>query len=69
MKSTIEALISEEDPIIERLTLPVTLRQLERYRKAANELHNRKMTKLHALTRTKLNLLLDEVEAYLSKSS
>ncbi|MBA2679909.1 MAG: hypothetical protein H0U76_16120 [Ktedonobacteraceae bacterium] len=64
-----KSMITEQESIIERLTLPVTERQLERYRRAANELHIRKLTKLHDMTRAKLDMLLDEVEEYLAKSS
>lgn len=61
--------IKARESVIERITLPVTPSQLERYRHAANELDKRRLTKLHELMRAKLDLLLSEVEEFLAKSS
>lgn len=59
----------KREPLIERMTLPLTPSQFERYKKAASELDKRNLTKLHDLTRERIDLLLDEVEVELQKSS
>jgi hypothetical protein len=52
----------KKDPITERLSLPVSVRQKMRYYALLNELDKRELTKLHDLTRARIDKLLDEVE-------
>lgn len=56
----------KKDPIIERISLPVSRTLKDRYVMVSNELHKRDMTKLHDLTRAKIQALLDEIEIHLS---
>lgn len=51
--------------IIEKLTLPTSVSQKERYRRLQNELDKRGLESLHVLTRERIDGLLDEVEAML----
>lgn len=61
--------IEKRESLIERMTLPLTPSQFDRYKRLAFALDQRKETKLHDLHRERLDNLLDEVEAYLQKSS
>lgn len=61
--------ISPKEPLRQTLTLPIKHSQKERYKRVSNQLSERKLTTLHTLVRERLDLLLDEVEEYLSKSS
>lgn len=68
MPSEIKVL-KRKEPIVEQLHIPTTYTQLSRYKKLALELSNRELTKLHELTRERIDRLLDEVEVELAKSS
>jgi len=59
----------KREPLEEKMTLPLTKSQFERYRDLANKLHDRKLAKLHDLTRERIEILLNEVELELKKSS
>lgn len=59
----------KKEPIVENLTIPTTMGQLKRYRTIANELNTRNLTKLHDLTRDRIDQLLTEVEVELAQSS
>lgn len=61
--------LKKKEPIVENLTIPTTMSQLQRYRACALQLDNRNLTKLHDLTRERIDHLLNEVESELSKSS
>lgn len=61
--------IKKKEPIVERLNIPTTLSQFQRYKKLAHELNSRELTKLHDLTRERIEILLNEVEGELAKSS
>lgn len=59
-------LTKKKEPLIERMTLPLTPTQFQRYKRLSNELEKRNLEKLHDLTRERINRLLDEVEQELS---
>jgi hypothetical protein len=66
---TTPKIIKKREPLVERLTLPLPKSLFLRYRNAANELDKRELTKLHDLTRERLDSLLTEIEQVLAKSS
>lgn len=57
------------DTKTELLTLPMSRSQFERYRRLSLELTNRQLVKLHDLTRERIDILLNEIESVLAKSS
>jgi hypothetical protein len=57
-----------KDPLIERLTIPVTRSMFERYRKLTYEMDSRGLDRLHNLTRQRLESLLAEVESALQSA-
>lgn len=59
----------KREPILKTLCIPVPTSQLERYKALAHELDSGCLTKLHDLTRERIDLLLNEVELELAKSS
>lgn len=61
--------LKKREPLEERMTLTLTKSQFVRYRRLALELDNRNLTKLHDLTRERIDQLLNEVEHELSKSA
>lgn len=62
-------MIKKKEPIIDRLFVPATIAQVQRYKKVAHELSQRGLTTLHDLTRQRIDDLLNEVEGELAKSS
>lgn len=68
MASEIKVL-KKKEPIIDKIFVPMPLSQVLRYKKVADELHERGLTKLHELARQRLDELLTEVEGELAKSS
>lgn len=62
-------MMKKREPLVEGLNIPMATSQVQRYKKVAYELDNRNLTKLHDLTRERIDSLLNEVESELSKSS
>lgn len=58
--------IKKRASIIDTMTLPTSSSQKERYKRLQNELEKRGFESLHTLTRERIDVLLDEVEALLS---
>lgn len=60
---------NKAEPIDDRLPLPMSAGQKERYRKIQNDFDKSGLGSLHGWTRERIAKLLDEAEAYLKSHS
>lgn len=58
----------KKEPLLFKVSIPLPLSQCQRYKKIAYELDSRGFS-LHDITRERIDLLLNEVELELAKSS
>lgn len=56
------SIFKKREAVDDRMTLPMTASQKERYKRLQHELEKREYNSLHEMTRERIDLLLDEVE-------